>query len=58
MLPSGKATDFDSVTRRFEPCHPSIGKVAEWSIAPDLKSGESYKLSVGSNPTFSLLLKI
>ena len=23
MSPSGKATDFDSVMRRFESCHPS-----------------------------------
>ena len=23
VSPSGKATDFDSVTRRFESCHPS-----------------------------------
>ncbi|CUR34911.1 hypothetical protein PL9214650350 [Planktothrix tepida PCC 9214] len=30
--------------------------MAEWSIAPDLKSGE-LKGSVGSNPTLSVILE-
>ena len=29
MSPSGKATDFDSVTRRFESCHPSHDPLAQ-----------------------------
>ena len=34
MSPSGKATDFDSVMRRFESCHPShlnnkVGSLAQ-----------------------------
>ena len=40
----GKATDFDSVMHRFEPCIPYQGSVAEWLKALVLKT------SVGESP--------
>ena len=35
------------------PCAAFLGEVAEWSNAPDSKSGLRYCRNVGSNPTLS-----